>query len=136
MHDQQLFERIQRTATKLIHGLHDQPYVDRLAGLHLPSLQYHRLRGDLILLYCMYHNNLGVNFTDYFTTLHVTSTRSHSCKLFKPNAISRVRSNFFSIRIIDFWNSLPDFIIQVPSITDFKNLLDNFCSDLVYNYAS
>ena len=41
--DQQLIERIQRRATKLIHGLHDQPYVDRLAGLLLPSLQYRRL---------------------------------------------------------------------------------------------
>ena len=43
--DQQLIERIQRRATKLIHGLHDQPYVDRLARLHLPSLQYRCLRG-------------------------------------------------------------------------------------------
>ena len=25
--DQQMIERIQRRATKLIHGLHDQPYV-------------------------------------------------------------------------------------------------------------
>ena len=57
-------------------------------------------------------NNLGINFTDYFTTSHVTSTRGHSCKLFKPHAISRVRSNFFSVRIIDFWNNLPNFIIQ------------------------
>ena len=96
---QQLIERIQRRAMKLIHGLHDQTYVDRHAGLHLPSLQYRRLRGDLILLYRMYHNNLGINFTDYFTTLHVTFTRGHSCKLFKPHAISRVRSNFFSVRI-------------------------------------
>ena len=73
--DQQLIERIQRRATKLIHRLHDQSYFDRLARLHLPSLQYRRLRGDLILLYRMYHNNLGINFTDYFTTSHVTSTR-------------------------------------------------------------
>ena len=68
-------------ATKLIHGLHDQPYVDRLARLHLPSLQYRRLRGDFILLYRMYHNDLGINFTDYFTTPHVTFTRGYSCKL-------------------------------------------------------
>ena len=134
--DQQLIERIQRRATKLIHGLHDQPYVDRLARLHLPSLQYCRLRGDLILLYRMYHNDLGINFTDYFTTSHVTFTRGHSCKLFKPHAISRARANFFSVRIIDFWNNLPDFIIQAHSITVFKNLLDNHCSDLMYNYAS
>ena len=84
----------------------------------------------------MYHNDLGINFTDYFTTSHVTFTRGHSCKLFKPHAISRARANFFSVRIIDFWNNLPDFIIQAHSITVFKNLLDNHCSDLMYNYAS
>ena len=111
--DQQLIERIQRRATKLIHGLHEQPYVDCLARLHLSSLQYHCLKGDLMLLYRMYHN-LGINFTDYFTTSHVTFTRGHSCKRFKPHAISRVRSNFFSVRIIVFWNSLPNFIIQAP----------------------
>ena len=76
--DQQVIKRIQRRATKLIHGLHDQPYVDRLARLHLPSLQHRRLRGDLILLYRMYHTDLGINFTDYFTTSHVTFTRGHS----------------------------------------------------------
>ena len=111
--DQQLIERIQRRAMKSIYGLHDQPYVDRLARLHLPSLQYCRLRGYLNLLYHMYHNNLGINFTDYFITSHVTFTRGHSCKCFKPHAISQVRSNFFSVRIIDFWNSLPNFIIQL-----------------------
>ena len=131
--DQQLIERIQRRATKLIHGLYDQPYVDRLTRLHLPSLQYRRLRGDLILLYRMYHNDLGINFTDYFTKSHVTFTRDHSWKLFKPHAISRARANFFSVRIIDFWNNLPDFIIQAPSITVFKNLLDNHSLFLYYS---
>ena len=106
------------------------------ARLHLPSLQYRHLRGDLILLYRMYHNDLEINFTDYFTTSHVTFTRGHSCKLFKPHAISRARANFFSVRIIDLWNNLPNFIIQAHSITVFKNLLDNHCSDLMYNYAS
>ena len=121
--DQKLIERIQRRATKLIPGLHDQPYVDRLARLYSPSLQYCHLRRDLILLYHMYHNNLGINFTDYFTTSHVTFARGHSYKLFKAHALSRVRSNFFSVRVIDFWNSLPNFFIQAPSITVFKNLL-------------
>ena len=95
--DQQLIERIQRRATKLIHGLRDQPYVDHLARLHLPSLQYRRLRGDLILLYRMYHNDLGINFTDCFTTSHVTFTRSNSCKLFKPHAISRAKPISFQL---------------------------------------
>ena len=113
MLDQQLIERIQRRAMKLIHGLHDQPYVDRLARLHLPSLQYCRLRGDLILLYHMYHNDLGINFTDYFTTSHVTFTRGHSCKLFKPHDISRARANFFSVRIIDSWNNLFSFLFII-----------------------
>ena len=89
-------------------------FMDYMTSLMLTALLgciYHHYNivvwgEDLILLYHMYLNNLRINFTDYFTTLHVTFTRGHSCKLFKPHAISWVRSNFFSVRIIDFWNSL------------------------------
>ena len=41
-----------------------------------------------------------------------TSTRGHSMKLAKPTAQSRVLSNFWSVRITNDWNSLPDNIVQ------------------------
>ena len=38
--DQRSVEKVQRRATKLIHGLYIMDYSDRLTTLNLPSLQY------------------------------------------------------------------------------------------------
>ena len=43
-----MIENIQRRATKLIPGLSDLSYEDRLHRLKLPSLSYRRSRGDMI----------------------------------------------------------------------------------------
>ena len=43
-----MIENIQRRATKLIPGLSDLSYEDRLRRLKLPSLAYRRSRGDMI----------------------------------------------------------------------------------------
>ena len=42
--DSCLVESVQHRATKLIHGIKDLPYVERLSVLKLPSLKYRRLR--------------------------------------------------------------------------------------------
>ena len=43
-----MIENIQRRATKLIPGLSDLSYEDRLRRLKLPSMAYRRSRGDMI----------------------------------------------------------------------------------------
>ena len=98
--DQHSIEQIQRRANRILTGLYDTPYSDRLNILKLPTLQYRRLRGDMILLYRLLHNNIGIHFSDYFTR-SFTSTRGHSYKIFKPHATTRVRSNFFATRSVN-----------------------------------
>ena len=44
------------------------------------------------------------------------------------------RANSFSNRIINDWNSLPDYIVNADSLTTFKNLLDKFWTNLHYFY--
>ena len=53
-----------------------------------------------------------------------SSTRGHSYKLKKPTATSSVRQNFFSTRVVNAWNSLPDAVVSAPTLNTFKNRLD------------
>ena len=132
--DQRSIEKVQRRATKLIHGLHNMDYSDRLATLNLPSLKYRRLRGDMITVYMLIHNKFTIDSSDFFTAATTSTTREHSLKLFKPSASTRVRSDFLSSRSVDHWNRLPNHIVNASSINNFKKLLDDHWTDILYNY--
>ena len=93
--DQKSIKKVQRRATKLIHGLHNMDYSDRLATLNLPSLKYRRLRGDMITVYMLIHNKFTIDSSDFFTAATTSTTRGHSLKLFKPSARTCVRSDFY-----------------------------------------
>ena len=49
-------ENTQRRATKLVHHIQHLPYSDRLQYLGLPSLEYRRIRTDVIQLYKIVNN--------------------------------------------------------------------------------
>ena len=51
LEDMHTIEKLQRRATKLIPSLKQCIYQERLSALNLPSLQYRRLRMDLIMTY-------------------------------------------------------------------------------------
>ena len=49
--DIDLIEKVQRHFTKSIIGMKNLSYTERLSKLKLPSLEYRRLRGDIIQVY-------------------------------------------------------------------------------------
>ena len=100
-------ESIQRHFTKYIIGMKDMSYEDRMRSLNLPSLEYRRLRGDLIETYKMCHNLYDPITTETLIKFNKSNTRSHEYKLLKPRVNSTQFLSFFTNRIINYWNNLP-----------------------------
>ena len=56
-------------------------------------------------------------------------TKVHSKKLYKQRSNKSIRQNFFAIRVIDDWNSLPEDIISTKTVLQFKTKLDIYWRD-------
>ena len=118
-----MIEGIQRRATKMIPAIKDLTYQGRLKHLKLPTLVHRRKRGDIIDVFKYMH---GLYNTDVplFRLSTEERTRGNTLKLTKAYARLDVRKHFFSNRIIDEWNSLPDEVVTAPSVNSFKTRLD------------
>ena len=121
-----LIEGVQRRATKLIHNLKNLPYSERLKRLNLPTLVYRRARGDMIETYKIMHGVYDEVCCPGLQRVLYSSTRGHNFKLYKKFSRRNIRKHFFTLRIVDTWNSLPEDVVNAPSVNSFKNRLDRF----------
>ncbi|KAA3676029.1 uncharacterized protein DEA37_0011181 [Paragonimus westermani] len=115
-------ERVQRAATKMVAGLSNVTYESRLEILDLYLLEFRRLPGDLILTHFFFRAGLVEQF---FTVANDDGWRGHNRKLFKLRPRTLLRQQFFSYRVIDYWNSLPSEVVSSASRDRFKALLDS-----------
>ena len=119
--DRNSLEHVQRRATKMVHGLSGIPYPMRMEILNLYPLEVRRVRGDLFLMFNLFSSGLVDRF---FTRSNLDHLRGHNRKIFKTRPRTFIRSNFFTVRVISLWNSLPLEIVECPSKQLFKSLLD------------
>ena len=114
-------------------------YHERLLNLRLPSLEYRRIRGDLIETFKLCHkiydpastNNL-LNFTNPNPKFVSDRRRGHAYMLTKISPNSNKYKYFFSNRVTNAWNSLPDKVAGATSLNTFKNNLDNLFYHIMY----
>ena len=131
--DIKLVERVQRRATRLVRPIRHYSYEDRLRALCLPSLQYRRRRGDVILIHQVMNGRVDINKQKFFQDPPSTVTRGHSLKIAKPQAQSRVRRNFWSVRAVNDWNRLPESVVSSATTNLFKNRLDEHWAEYLYD---
>ena len=130
--DKFLIEQVQHRATKMVPGLGDLPYEERLRRLKLPSLAHRRLRGDVIEMYKYTHGKYNVD-TSWLQLKKHHLTRGHPLQLEKQHCNLEVRSNVFSQRVVQSWNSLPEEVVCAPSLNyAFKARVDKFWADHKY----
>ena len=127
-------EQIQRDFTKKIDGMSNLDYSERLRKLKLPSLEYRRLRGDMIETFKITHDIYDPTTTKSLLTLsNITNTRSHPYKLTKNFVNTLKYQKFFTNRIITNWNNLPLQIVTSDNVNNFKNKIDIHFQNLMYN---
>ena len=127
-------EKIQRNYTRNIIGMKKLDYGERLKTLKLPSLEYRRVRGDMIEVYKILTNHYDPLTTHTLLTLDNSSnTRGHAFKLKKSSFNSTKFKYFFTNRVVNLWNKLPEQIVHAPSLNVFKNKFDSFMKDYIYS---
>ena len=123
--DKQALENVQRRATKLVKRIQNLSYPERLVQLGLPSLEYRRLRADMLQTYRIFTGKDNLAPEKLFCTTQDQRTRGHRYKIYKQRCSTKLRSNFFSSRVVDSWNSLTDEVVEAVNINTFKNRLNS-----------
>ena len=123
--DMKEIEKVQKRATKLVKGLSEKPYDERLQTLDLPTMEYRRNRTDMLQVFRILKGIDNLDPNDFFEIDNRGLTRGHSLKLIKPRVNTRVRQCSFSQRVINPWNNLTDHVVTAKSINTFKDRLEN-----------
>ncbi|XP_050711202.1 uncharacterized protein LOC126995577 [Eriocheir sinensis] len=119
--DINLLESVQRRMTKMIQGLRNLPYQNRLKHLNLHSLERRRVRGGLIEVFKWVK---GYNKGDISKVLRISQqdrTRSNGFKIEKYRFRRDIGKHWFSNRVVGEWNRLSNHIVSAGTIACFKS---------------
>ena len=132
-----MIENVQKRATKLVNGLHDVDYPDRLQMIGLPTLTHRRVRGDMIEVWKHFHTYDRSTISNAFKPRERV-IRRHNYQLFNNKSKDGVRGiqrNSFYHRVVDVWNHLPKNVAESKNIDNFKANLDEHWKNLPSKYG-
>ena len=111
-----MLAKIQRRATKLIPGLRDLRYEERLKECGLTTLEMRRLRGDQIEVFKILNGYENIDSNLFFEIKESKITRGHNFILVKKQSRLDVRKFSLSPRTINVWNKLSEECIHASML--------------------
>ena len=113
-------ENVQRRYTRLIDGIGLMTYRERLNNLSITTLVERRARGDLLETFKIVNG-----IVDYGRDMFILS-RSGQNLIHPPNKVTKLQNEFFSQRVLSYWNKLPNNVKNCDNLNAFKTNLENF----------
>ena len=104
--DKHMLEKVQHRFTRMVPGMKELPYKDRLKQLGLWTLEERRNRADLLEMFKMLIGKSSPKFESLFERSTLSATIGHSVKLVKHRCKLDLRKYFFCEIVIDRWNQL------------------------------
>jgi len=125
--DEELLERVQRRATKMIRGLEHFSYEDRLRELGLFSLKKRRLGRDLLNVYKYLKTGCQEDGARFFLVVPSDRTRGNGHKTKHKKFYLNMRKNVFPLRVTEHWKSLPREVVESLSLKYSKSAWTRSC---------
>ena len=72
-----------------------------------------------------------VDYNKFFSLSENKVTRGHNLKLEKSRSKLDIRKYFFSKRVVDMWNGLPQSVIDATSVNNLKNRYDRYINKTI-----
>ena len=107
-------------------GLKNTRLLISAASDQMPPLCHRRLRGDMIEVFKITHNIYDRRVSPDLPLNERANTRGNHYKLHNHTFHYDLRKHFFSARIVNIWNSLPNSVVDACTVNAFKARLDKF----------
>ena len=124
--DVEKLERVQRRASKIIPSIRQLNYIDRLRKMKLQTLETRAMRADMILVFRIIKEADEDTISKFFEFDRNNRYRGHKYKIVKKHCNTDIRKNFFSFRVVNFWNEMPECIVDSTSLEIFKSKLSKY----------
>jgi hypothetical protein len=121
--DVQCIEKVQERAVRAVSGLRGRTYSEKLKELGLPTLEERRKEADMLQVYKILHDGESDYSDQWFEKMENgrQTRRTAGTVLRPPRAAHNFRRGFFSCRVADTWNGLPQHVKEAGNAGQFKS---------------